>query len=197
MNTELINLPLEIQTALAGGYLAYWVAYVGIDEQRRSLDVVFRTFAFGLPAVWAFRAALPHGELLALITGVSAAVLLGCLWRWFGRQLSLKAQHRLKVHQEDGIASAWTALIQQKDMKVSQLSVHTADGRVLIQNSHSFPEAHLGGLYFGSDGSIVMVVEEEELPDGTEEMRQGVRDADWGTRVTYIPADQITRVNIR
>ena len=41
-----------------------------------------------------------------------------------------------------------------------------------------------------------MAVEEEELPDGTTQERQGVL-SDWGARLTYIPADQISRVNIR
>jgi len=42
-----------------------------------------------------------------------------------------------------------------------------------------------------------MAVESEELPDGTEEIREAVRDDAWGTRMTYIPASEIARVNIR
>ena len=68
---------------------------------------------------------------------------------------------------------------------------------MLYQQENKYAEAHLGGMYLGSDGSIVMVVEHEDLPDGTTEERTAIRDATWGTRVTYIPASEIARVNIR
>ena len=42
-----------------------------------------------------------------------------------------------------------------------------------------------------------MVVEEEDLQDGVEEIRSGVVDSFWGTRMTYIPASEVKRVNIR
>jgi hypothetical protein len=42
-----------------------------------------------------------------------------------------------------------------------------------------------------------MAVEMEELPDGSEEIRQAVVDDAWGTRLTFIPSSEIARVNIR
>lgn len=197
VTNQVYNLPLEIQTAIAGGYVAYWIAYAGLDTNHRAVDVAFRTFAFGLPAIAAFRLLLSSGEILAAMSGFTLAVLAGGIWRAFGRRWAFAALSKASVLQEDGIATAWAAFIQQPNLKVSQLSVHTKDGRVLYQNAHRYPEASLGGMYFGADGSIVMVVEEEELPDGTEEQRQGIRDAKLGTRVTYVPSDQIVRVNVR
>ena len=197
MTPEMFNLPLELQTALAGGYLAYWIGYAGLEGNRRAVDIALLTFAFGLPAIGAFRLALPHGALWAVMAGLGIAISGGLLWRIVGRELVLATLKRLGIHREDGVHSAWAALIQQRNLTVGQLSVHTKDGRVLYQNANHYPEAHLGGMYFGGDGSIVMVVEEEDLPNGSEEQRTGIKDANWGTRVTYIPADQIQRVNIR
>ncbi|WP_421998148.1 hypothetical protein [Roseovarius confluentis] len=194
---QLYNLPLELQTALAGGYLAYWIAYTGLDRNPRAIEVAFRTFAFGLPAVAAFRMALEISPAVAVAAGIASAITCAALWRVVGRSLTLWALEKLGVLGDDGLDNAWTALIQQRKLTVGQLSVHTKDGRVLYQNGHEYPEAHLGGMYFGQDGSIVMVVEEEELHDGTEEKREGITDPNWGTRVTYIPADQIARVNMR
>jgi len=197
MPPEYFNLPLEIQTALGGGYLAFAIAYAGLSDQYRATDIVFRTMAFGLISLMAFRLSQQLGPIGASALGVAAALVAGILWRVVGIRLVNRILAGLGVHREDGTYSAWTALIQQPGLTVSQLSVHTKDGRILYQNALHDPKAHLNGMYFGRDGSIVMVVEEEELPDGTEEVRTGVRGPEWNTRVTYIPADQITRVNLR
>jgi len=82
--------------------------------------------------------------------------------------------------------------------KVGQLSVHLKNGRVLyLHDRRAFLGCPWEGLYLGGDGSVIMAVESEELPDGTEEIREAVRDDAWGTRMTYIPASEIARVNIR
>jgi hypothetical protein len=81
---------------------------------------------------------------------------------------------------------------------VGQLSVHLKNGRVLFLNDRrNFLNAPWEGLYLGGDGSIIMAVEMEELPDGSEEIRQAVVDDAWGTRLTFIPSSEIARVNIR
>ena len=196
-SADLLNLPLEIQTALGGGFLAYALAYAGLNDRLTATDVVFRTLAFGLVALLTFRMLLVQGPVTASLVAIGMALLAGMLWRMIGMRAVSWILRTLGVHGEDGIYSAWTALIQRPNLSVAQLSVHTKDGRILYQNQHQYPEAPFGGIYFGRDGSILMVVEEEELADGTEEVRTGIQDAATGTRMTYIPADQITRVNIR
>ena len=87
-------------------------------------------------------------------------------------------------------------LVQTKKT-VDQISVHLLDGRVLYLNDRpKYEGTPWDGLYLGGDGSVLMIVEEEKLPDGIEEERKGIC-SDWGTRLTYLPASQITRVNIR
>lgn len=197
MQLDWYNLPIEIQTALAGGYLAYCVAYAGLLPERGALHVAMRSFTFGLPAFLICRALTEHSVVLAVALAVLGAVTLGAVWRIWGRSLWMGLMQALNVHWDDSLISTWTALIQQRNPRIDQISVHTKDGRVLYQNENTFQDAPLRGIYLGSDGGIVMVVQEEELPDGTTEVRKGITDPRGGTRVTYIPADQIARVNIR
>ena len=199
MSTDFYSLPFEVQVALGCGYLGFATAYAGIAYKLRATDIIFRSLAFGLVALTAFRLFLPISPHFTVAIGVTAVttVISGAIWRVFGARLVVRILHELGVHKDDYFSDTWTALIQQKDLRVGQISVHTKDGRVLYMNANKYPDAHLGGLYLGGDGSIVMVVEEEELPDGTEETRTGIIDPDWGTRVTYIPAGEISRVNLR
>lgn len=53
------------------------------------------------------------------------------------------------------------------------------------------------GLIIGTDGDIVMVVDREVLPDGTEEVRTHQVVPGWGTRLTCIPAAEIETVELR
>ena len=50
MNPDLLKVPIAIQIALAGGYLAYLVAYAGIRQHHTTADATFRSIVFGLAA---------------------------------------------------------------------------------------------------------------------------------------------------
>src|SRR3546814_2103205 len=50
MDEKLLSLPWQIQVALGAGYLAYLVAYSGIRDHHKGIDVPFRAIAFGLVA---------------------------------------------------------------------------------------------------------------------------------------------------
>lgn len=195
---EIIKLPIAVQLALGSGYLGYVTAYAGLRRSRTATDAIFMTVAFGLPAVLVFVGLEAKGVIVAALAGAVAAICVACLWRIGGRSASYWALDKAGVHNDDGLSHAWDALIQRRGLKSSQMSVHTKDGRILYMSDRTeVLDAPFGGLLLGADGSIVMVVQKERLADGTVEERTGVTDADWGARLTYIPADQIARVNIR
>jgi hypothetical protein len=194
---ELWTWPFALQVSLGAGYLGYVTAYAGLRKHHTQTDIALITLAFSLPA------AIPHlgGTPLAPVLSVALALMLSLgtaiLWRHKGKSLWLRLMRWSETHAEDGSPDCWSALLQTPRLTVSQISVHTTDGRILYQNDHtSHAAAPEGGLLLGSDGSILMVVEEEELPDGTEEVRTGIK-GEFGTRMTYVPASQIVRVNIR
>ena len=197
---DLISLPFQVQLTLGVGYLAYVFAYRGIRRGHSAQDVVFITLAFSavaagmlmvLPHEWSLLATAPLASL--------ATIVLAGLWRRWLRGWMIRLSQKARISGDDGLPSAWDSLLAIPNMVVGQLSVHTKDGRILYQNQRApyFDGMPLGGMVLGSDGDIVMVVEDEELPDGTEEKREGIVDAAWGLRLTYIPADQVARVNIR
>lgn len=195
-----LSLSLELQVALGGGYLAHAVAYSGLRKSTGATELALRSLAFGIIALLAFRTTSDAGcpNWAAALIGVVSAAFAGGLWRKWGMRYSVKILSALRVSREDGIPDAWTALTQNTSLNVTQLSVHTKDGRILHHDRDAYGDAWKDGLYFGSDGSIVMVVESEDIPGMEEpEQRQAIDAPPYGIRLTFIPADQISRINLR
>ena len=188
------ELSVATQVALGSGFLAYALAYAGFREGHYAVDAVFITLIFSVVASLVFTVASPIG-----LWGATALFTLGvaAFWRVLARRWCLRMLSLLHIHREDGVHRAWAQIVQT-DKSVGQCSVHTKDGRVLYLNDRpKFKGLLWDGLYLGGDGSVVMIVEEEEFPDGRTEVRDGITSADWGTRMTYLPASAIERVNIR
>lgn len=202
---EFITSSLALQVALGGGYLGYVTAYAGLRRGHDQIDSAFISIAFGVPALMVFKyleSASWQADWLrnwvAAPVAVIVSLLVGALWRAVGAGLWRGAVAYFKVHQDDGTLTAWDALIQKPRQTVDQLSVHTKDGRTLYMNTRDrYLDGPHRGLILGGNGDIVMVVEEERIPgkDG-DETRTGIV-TDNGTRLTYLPASEIARVNIR
>jgi hypothetical protein len=192
------SLPLSIQIGLGIGYLGYLVAYGGARKGHSTLDATFLSLVFGIPALVV--ASTPGGTLpLDILVGGVVSLALAAFWRIKGRSLWFAATRFTGLSKDDGHHSVWEGLLNREDgIFCSQLSVHTADGRVLYLNDRrKFKSAPYEGLNLGADGSILMVVEKEKMPNGAVEQRHDLEDPDFGTRLTFIPADQVQRVNIR
>lgn len=195
------ELSLATQVALAAGYLGYAIAYAGWREHHTTADEVLITIVFAAVASLVFQAASPLGAWIAAGAAVFASCLAAAIWRWGLRQGFLWLLSSLGVHREDGIHRGWAGVVQTK-CAVDQAAVYLVSGHVLhLLDRRAYLDAPWQGLYLGGDGSVVMVVEEEDLPpvgpeDGTVKQRTEIRH-DWGTRMTYIPAEQISRVELR
>ena len=197
MNNGFFELSLSVQVALASGYLAYITAYAGLRRGHATQDAIFISLVFSVVALLCFELFPIEQTYLRAAAACVMALLSGVLWRKAGRPSWLWLMRKTGVHREDGVHSPWDVVVQT-DRKVGQLSVHLKNGRVLFLNDRrNFLNAPWEGLYLGGDGSIIMAVEMEELPDGSEEIRQAVVDDAWGTRLTFIPSSEIARVNIR
>lgn len=194
---QILELPLAIQTALGAGYLSYSTAYAGYRREHGAQDAVFITLSFSVVALLLFSAFEERGAWVASGASFAGTLFISVLWRVAGRKLWQGSMSGLRVHRDDGGHAAWLQIVQTT-REVGQISVHTKDGRTLYLNDRTkFDDAPWSGLYLGNDGSVVMIVEEEEFSDGRIEVRQGVRDPAWGDRLTYLPATEICRVNVR
>lgn len=191
------DMSLGVQTSIGFGYMAYMTAYTGQRRHHVTSDSIFISLAFGSIAFLLFYLLQEQGAFLAFIAAAGAALLAGVIWRWFGRKLAMKILHKIRVHQDDGLYFGWDELIQNIG-DVDQASVHTTDGRILyLVNRRKYADAPYKGLYLGGDGSITMIVEEEQRRDGKLEGREGIYADGWGYRLTHIPVAQIAQVDVR
>lgn len=195
---NLATLPWAVQVTVAAGYLGYIIAYAGLRRGHQSVDVAFMTLAFGVPAMLIM---LWRGDAMpgaAGVGGVVSGLVLGAVWRVVGRAAWLGLMKALQVHQEDGTASAWDAMIQRQGLDVNQVSVRTKDGRTLFMSDRRpYDDQPHQGLILGANGDIVMVVEKERLKDGGDDRAATGIIAAGGLRVAYIPASEVAQVNLR
>ncbi len=195
---ELWELPLALQVSLATGYLGYSVAYAGLRRGHGAIEPTFLSFVFGAPT--AIMAATAPTSPLAVTASFGAAMTLGAalIWRHWGRMAWVELTRGLGLNAEDGLTNAWDGVLARQGLNIDQMSVHTADGRILyLSDKRGLRGKPFDGLYLGADGSVLMAVQKERLPDGSLQERTDLSDPEWGTRLTYIPADQVLRINAR
>lgn len=199
MSFEILSLPVQVQISLGSGYAAYVVAYSGLAGNHRARDVVFISFAFSAFASLIINSfSEPDNVWLPAFAALASTIVLAAVWRSFGRRLFYWLLKVCRVHGDDGFFDCWQSLVQAPGLKVGQIAVYTEDGRILWMNQRApYWAGPKRGLELGSDGSVIMVVEEETQPDGNDVRKEDIVDPNWGTRLTYIPARSITRVNLR
>ncbi len=198
MFDSIVTMPLVMQLALGAGYAGYAIAYAGLRRDHSATDAALCSLAFGVPAILVFSALVERGQMVAALAGFVVAIGVACLWRMGGRDGAYFLLNGLGVHQDDGLSNTWDALIHRKGLKVSQMSVHMTDGRILYLSDRTLVKgAPFDGLLLGGDGSIAMVVQKERAADGSTVEKSDIADDEWGYRLTYIPADHVAQVNIR
>jgi hypothetical protein len=197
MNSDLLKVPIAIQIALAGGYLAYLVAYAGIRQHHTTADATFRSIVFGLAAsavlLWK-----PFAPYVNEIAAVLAALACGMAWRWIGMQSAQGALRWTGISWADDVPTAWLTITAiRTDVRPSQIAVDIDGGRTLFcDDTRPFADAPYGPCVYGLDGGIAFYVTSELRADGEWIEHADVRNLD-GCRLTYVPAAAIKRVEIR
>lgn len=198
MPIDLIELPFAIQVSLGSGYLAYLIAYGGIRQHHTTTDAVFRTLAFGIAATATLSLPISPPFLLTFSAFLAPLFIGGC-WRKFGMKWSRSLLRHSDVTWSDDLPSAWISLTAEGTAYPhSQISVDLQDGRMLhCNNTRHFADAPYGPCLYGLDGSIALYVTEEIRPDQTTFTHNDVFAPDDGWRITFIPASNVKRVDIR
>lgn len=201
MNETILSLPLHLQISLASGYLAYLIAYAGIRQHHTASEVFFRSLAFGMIATAVLLSTAAEGSrepYMRAVVAVIATISVGALWRWRGMRWSRKIFHGSNISWTDDIPTAWLSITAtDTDARPSQLSVDLQCGRVLLcEDTRDFKDSPYGPCVFGLDGSIAMYVTAEMRTDGSWLEQKDVRHGD-GDRLTFIPASEVRRVDLR
>jgi hypothetical protein len=197
----LVELPWASLLTLACGYTGYFVAHVGVRSHHRTVDVVFATFVFGFLAAFVYQVflRLEWTVLPASAAAFVAAIVLGGIWNAAGRSWFYGALRHTGTTDNDDLPSAWAALFAERGTTVSQVTVKLVDGTWLkCDRVAQFEMSPNGPLVFGGQGDLLMYVTHQQGPnDDAFEPCVDVTNADWGDEITYIPKEQIVRVDIR
>ncbi len=197
---HLLDMPWSLQVAIAGGYAAYLIGNMGLRKHRKTVDVAFATFLFSLfaTALYVLARQLMSDALLAGLAAFAGAAVLGAVWRRWGRGLYFRTASALGVSQADDADSALDDMFGQTGFAVSQVAVELEDGRQLMcDNTSQFADAPITAFTMGASGDVLMYVTTIKTTDGEVREQTSCRDADYGDRITYIPAQRIKRMMIR
>ena len=201
----LVNIPLSVYIAFISGYLAYKVAYSGISDSHKVLDILMISIIFSSVATLTIFVFNELSEVhfifnldsLILVSASLFTLVTGLIWRKYGMNTWRKSLENLDVYKEDGTISSWKVLTQQNKEFV-QAEVTLKNGTVLsLLNRVALSDVLFKGLYFDNSGGIFLVVQEMRLPDGTIVKIQEEPNENWGATFTYIPATEISIVSFR
>lgn len=203
-DASLLNLPWATLVTLACGYIGYFIANVGLNEHHRPMDVMFSTLVFGLLASLFYSLTLHlyighFQQYLATLSALTFGAGSGAFWRKYARKWMYKFLRYHDISWSDGTSSAWQAMFDQTGFSVTEVRVILRDGSGMMSRlPGNFEDWPNGPFTLGNKGDMVLYVTHSS-PSGSNEWEEyeGVVDKYWGALATYIPADQIARVEIR
>lgn len=200
MDEKLLNLPWEIQLALGSGYVAYMLAYHGIREHHKAIDVTFRAIAFGLCATAILTLVPVRFGWERVAAAILAAIVGGVLWRFILADLAQWAIRKVDLSWSDETPDAWSKITQHnRRYFYGRVTVYLEDQSVLsCSDTRPFADAPFGPCILGPKGDVALYVT-HVCDAGADSFREidGVRDPHYGDEITYVPACQIRRVKVR
>jgi hypothetical protein len=198
MILDALKLSWEIQVALASGYAAYALAYTGLRDRQRPIDVVFISIVFSLIASLFLSLQAFVGAIAASVVAFGMSLACGVLWRRFGRPALFALMHKWNVTWADDEPSALATIIANTRHRMTQIAVLLDDGTWLsCKNAEQFNNAPFGPCLIGPNGDLALYLTHEQPRDAEERELKTVRDGAWGDRITYIPAARIQQMTVR
>ncbi|WP_147366922.1 hypothetical protein [Aurantiacibacter zhengii] len=199
MSNEFLSLPWQIQLALASGYAAYLVAYAGQRDHHGAVEITFRSLGFGLVATAIAAAMAGSPRWLILLTASIGAIISGGLWRRFGIPIFRWLMKKTDISWSDDVPTAWQTLtVCNSRYPLSQISIELTDGSWLrCIDTRRFAESPFGPAVIGKDGDIALYVTNSTTSDGEDFDAEEIEVDYFGSRITYIPASSIRRVDLR
>ena len=196
---KLLTLSWQVQVALGSGYAAYMLAYIGIRDYHKSVDVAFKAIAFGLIASSVLYLGRSWSPVASSIAAFVTSIIIGVAWRYFGMVRLRAILRKANISWADDTPTAWATIASANSThKLTQLAVLMEDGTWLNCNKLAeFNNDPFGPCTFGQTGDIALYVTHEIDAQGVSEEATNVRYPGYGARLTYVPASKIKRVAMR
>lgn len=197
---DLLKLPWDIQLPLASGYAAYVLAYTGLRDRQKTVDIAFISLVFSLIATFVRAFAEQHGvePIKASFIAFAVTVLSGLAWRKIGRPLVSWSLRAANITWSNDDPSALASLSGSTRYYVTQVAVYLDDGSCMsCENAADFNKSPFGPLQIGPQGDIALYVTEISQADGATRPQLHVRNDHYGDRITYIPASRIRQIAVR
>ena len=196
------DLPVEAQVVLASGYIAYSLGYFGIRQNHKVSDTVFRTLAFSLVAslgMYIVGSVWTESPIwIKCLAALGVSVVVGCIWRKFGSSVVVGFMRKYNISWSSDERGALATVTKDSKYYVSQISVKLHDGSWLCCDDTSvFSSAPFGPCIISDDGSVAMYLTHTTDAKGIDKKMATTANDDYGYRLTYIPADRVSQLNIR
>jgi hypothetical protein len=189
----------ELLLTVATGYAGYFVANVGVRSHHKTIDVTFSTVVYGFfgTAAYLRLISLDRPIWIAVLGAFASAMVAGGLWSGFLRERFTKLLRKLRISHNDDLPSALASMFADKGTVATQLSVRLQSGVWLMcDDLDKFRNAPGGPCVLGQAGDVLMYVTHHRDPNGDYEACE-VDVAGWGLELTYLPASQVTRIDLR
>ncbi|MGL9721770.1 hypothetical protein [Symbiopectobacterium sp.] len=201
LDSTLLDLPWATLVTLASGYISYFIANVGLKEHHKPIDIFFFTLIFSLLPTAIYHVTLWGGvnAYAATLPPVLLALPLGALWRKYGRKRLYAFLRKHNISWSDSTHSAWQQMFGLTDYRVTELFVVLNDGSGLLSRLPGrFEGLPNGPFTLGNKGDVILYVTHRSPASSDKWVEYGdVIHQDYGALATYIPADQIARIDIR
>lgn len=199
MDFGALDLSWELLLTVATGYAGYFVSNVGSRSHHKAIDVTFSTVVYGFfgTAAYLRLIGLDRPVWIAVLGAFTCSMVAGGLWSGILRDQFTKLLRRLKVSHNDDLPSALASMFADKHTVATQLSVRLQNGTWLMcDDLDKFRDAPGGPCVLGPAGDVLMYVTHHRDAGGEYEACE-VDVAGWGMELTYLPASQITRIDLR
>ena len=201
---KLTELPWASLLTLAAGYCGYFIAHQGNRSHHQAADVTFASLAFGFWGFLTFQILSTSerfavGTAWASVGGFAASIILGAAWSSFGRRTADMVLRKIGATLSDDCPSAWAALGRDTSVSMSEISVKLSSGEIYRSKPLlRFAKEPNGPCTFGANGDLIMFVTHISTSGGNEFAAVAPNDLDSSDyEATYIPREQIVRVDIR
>ncbi len=205
---DLINLSVDLQVTLVGGYLAYNITVLGRDVKDRTEDLLLKVIAFGLFGkgigwllAWVTRTEIflqnvyiEPLEAIPIALEIVATVLGGILWRFVGYSWVSATMRVLGVYRDDHETSTWMTLAHAK-AAWNHIQIHLVDGSVVESHFAKLPaKTPTSHLTLHKDGVLLHIT--KIYRENGDVIDCSNRHDNEMSEPSYIPMERITQVDV-